>query len=372
MDRVLRVLLYGSTVIQFADAAARFTRVPADKLYVMKGQTAKLTWDYHVDNINTEFDSQSPRWYFHNDSFMIGYGDAYDSWKFSIATTTCPSRLLTPTIRVSIEDKATLHIINVTLDDSGTYGCILLSVTGSLSSMPTSQTQLIVTETPKLTSKPKPYAFVIENSDLGLTCIAVGTPRPNVTWVDVRRGITLSKGVGTAELLLPNISRTHSGAYECHAINNPNERPVVAKSFVAVYYKPTVEKASSTVNISSWAGNTISLRCKWSSSNPIPNWTWYKPNGDRITNVSNIGRGSEVTVVTGDEADDYGMYTCKAANIAGIDWHKISVTRLFPPSTPRVFEAASVRSSSVIGRTPHKLFFCCYIFFFCYELFLRL
>ncbi|KXJ07546.1 Immunoglobulin superfamily member 10 [Exaiptasia diaphana] len=329
MDRVLRVLLYGSTVIQFADAAARFTRVPADKLYVMKGQTAKLTWDYHVDNINTEFDSQSPRWYFHNDSFMIGYGDAYDSWKFSIATTTCPSRLLTPTIRVSIEDKATLHIINVTLDDSGTYGCILLSVTGSLSSMPTSQTQLIVTETPKLTSKPKPYAFVIENSDLGLTCIAVGTPRPNVTWVDVRRGITLSKGVGTAELLLPNISRTHSGAYECHAINNPNERPVVAKSFVAVYYKPTVEKASSTVNISSWAGNTISLRCKWSSSNPIPNWTWYKPNGDRITNVSNIGRGSEVTVVTGDEADDYGMYTCKAANIAGIDWHKISVTRLY-------------------------------------------
>ena len=126
---------------------ARFTKHPEDTLYVVKGQTARFTWDYHVDNINSEFDSQSPRWYFNSFFSMIGYGNAYDSWKFSIARITCPARLRTPTLRVSVEGKATLVITNVSLADSGTYICRLYLASGLSSSMPTSQAQLIVTGT---------------------------------------------------------------------------------------------------------------------------------------------------------------------------------------------------------------------------------
>ncbi|XP_028516691.1 neural cell adhesion molecule 2-like, partial [Exaiptasia diaphana] len=111
--------------------------------------------------------------------------------------------------------------------------------------------------------------------------------------------------------------------------------------------KPTVGKASSTTNISSWAGNKINLECYWSSSLPIPRWTWFKPNGDRITNVRSISSGSQVTVLTGNNNHDYGMYRCKATNIAGSDQHNISVTRLFPPVRPPLIDVASIRSSSV-------------------------
>ncbi|XP_028516697.1 hemicentin-2 isoform X2 [Exaiptasia diaphana] len=332
-----------------SDAAARFTKHPADTLYVVKGQTARFTWDYHVDNINTEFDARSPRWYFHNNtSWLVGYGDAFDGRKFKIDTNTCPARLRIPTVRVSVEGKATLVITDVTMADSGTYGCRLFLSSGPLSSMPTSKSQLIVTETPRFTSKPSPKVIFIESSFFSLTCAAVGTPTPNVTWIQVITGVTISKGQGTAVLLLPNINRSQSGEYECQAVNNPNEAPVIAKTMITVYYKPIVDKVLSTTNISSWADNTIDLRCYWSSSLPIPSWTWYKPNGDTITtNVRSISNGSEVTVLTGNNNHDYGMYRCEATNIAGSDHHNISVTRLFPPGRIQLIEVASIRSSSV-------------------------
>ncbi|XP_028516685.1 twitchin-like [Exaiptasia diaphana] len=148
MGRGLCVPLFGFTLLQLADAAARFTSHPVEKLYVVKGQTANFTWDYHVDNINSEFDAQSPRWYYHNGSYLIGYGDGFDGWKFKINTKTCPVRLRVPTVRVSVEGRATLVITNVSLADSGTYGCRLHLTSGSSSSMPTSEARLIVTDSP--------------------------------------------------------------------------------------------------------------------------------------------------------------------------------------------------------------------------------
>ncbi|XP_028516687.1 receptor-type tyrosine-protein phosphatase F [Exaiptasia diaphana] len=241
MDRVLRVLLYGFTVIQLADAAVRFTRVPADKLYVVKGQTARFTWDYHVDNINTEFDSRSPRWYFHNNSsLLIGYGDLFDGRKFKIYPNTCPPRLLTPTVRVSVEVKATLVITDVTMADSGTYGCRLVLSSGSLSSMPTNEAKLIVTETPSFTKKPNATTSTIEHSDLNISCTAVGLPTPVVTWVQIKQSSTLFiiKGIGGAVLHFADIKRNQSGTYECHASNNPNESLVRARTMVIVSFPP--------------------------------------------------------------------------------------------------------------------------------------
>jgi len=124
------------------DAAARFTQVPSNKLYVLKGETARFVWDYHVDNIN-EFDSESPSWSFYDpNAKRIGYDNAFDSRKWKIDTNTCPLRLRSPTVRVSKQSTATLVITGVTTADNGVYGCILVLKSGSPI---ISKVQLIVT-----------------------------------------------------------------------------------------------------------------------------------------------------------------------------------------------------------------------------------
>jgi hypothetical protein len=109
---------------------------------VSSGGTAKFVWDYHVDNRNLEFSSQSPTWSFYTTSGMelvIALEDKFEGWKWKINVGTCPARLLNPT-RVSKESTATLVITNVTTDDNGIYGCSLM-----LSTPITSTAQLIVT-----------------------------------------------------------------------------------------------------------------------------------------------------------------------------------------------------------------------------------
>ncbi|XP_028518373.1 uncharacterized protein LOC114576269 [Exaiptasia diaphana] len=136
--------------VQSSDAVANFTKVPNETLYLANGKTARFTWDFHVDNIKKELDSGSPRWYFYANSttYWIGYGDAFNGRKFTIDTNTCPARFLRPTVRVSVEGKATLVIKNLTLADSGTYGCILFLAKGPDRLMPTSHVKLIVTGPP--------------------------------------------------------------------------------------------------------------------------------------------------------------------------------------------------------------------------------
>ncbi|KXJ11358.1 Limbic system-associated membrane protein [Exaiptasia diaphana] len=137
------------TSLSVVDAAARFTRVPPSKVYVVKGDTARFEWDYHVDNRMNEFDFISPRWIFYdrNNKYKarIGYDNRFDGWKFTIDNR-CPPRLLSPSVRVSKESNATLVITNVTMADSGIYGCLLLLSRGSWSSMPISKVELIVTD----------------------------------------------------------------------------------------------------------------------------------------------------------------------------------------------------------------------------------
>jgi hypothetical protein len=101
-------------------------------VYVPSGGTAKLIWDYHVNDKIKDFgdDGSSPVWYFEIPRIMIAVENGLHGWKWTIVTSTCPPRLLNPT-RVSKESTATLVITNVSTADNGIYGCALVLKGGS-------------------------------------------------------------------------------------------------------------------------------------------------------------------------------------------------------------------------------------------------
>lgn len=135
-------IFYKSTV----EAAARFTRLPPDKLYVVKGETARFLWDFHVDDRDTDLFSESPRWFFINFSNITTIG--FDSksgtiWKFFHHRKECPVSLCRR--RVNRESNATLVITGVSTADNGEYRCVLVLKSGNPDNSPTSNSELVVT-----------------------------------------------------------------------------------------------------------------------------------------------------------------------------------------------------------------------------------
>ncbi|KAK3718601.1 hypothetical protein QZH41_008397, partial [Actinostola sp. cb2023] len=189
--------------------------------------------------------------------------------------------------------------------------------------------------------------IINETDSLSLTCTADGYPEPTITWTKSPGTIT-QPNIGNMYTIL-SAKRSDTGTYKCTASNGILSDAMTSIQ-VTVQYKPKIDTASSSNNIKSWNGNTITLRCKWSSALPNPDFTWYKPNGDRITsNVHSITSGSEVMVVTGQNSGDYGLYRCIATNVVGSGQHDITVTQLFPPGPPNI-TVTYIESSSVIVR----------------------
>ena len=96
-----------------------------------------------------EFSALSPVWYYrynkdNTQRETIAFNNGFLGWKFQISNHSCPPRLIRPTVRVSRESNATLVITNVTMADSGIYGCTLALKFGNDI---TNEVELIVTGT---------------------------------------------------------------------------------------------------------------------------------------------------------------------------------------------------------------------------------
>jgi hypothetical protein len=97
-------------------------------------------------------------------------------------------------------------------------------------------TLFILSDPPQFSPQLPLKNSIAEGHDLSITCTAIGTPTPNITWVHNNRDIK-STITGSATLRIPNIRRDQNGTYECQAKNNPNENSITAQTVVTVYCK---------------------------------------------------------------------------------------------------------------------------------------
>lgn len=122
-----------------------FTQEPEKIVYVSIGNDVTFHWNYTVNNRNSTFGPSSPIWSFFEENgteHKIGQESKKDGWKWSIVNSSCPPRLLRPTLRVLKTSPANLVILKPTRADEGTYGCTL---TFFSSPAKTSKAKLVVT-----------------------------------------------------------------------------------------------------------------------------------------------------------------------------------------------------------------------------------
>ncbi|CAL4114683.1 unnamed protein product, partial [Meganyctiphanes norvegica] len=245
---------------------------------------------------------------------------------------------LIPRFRVSHPDSRTwtLHIENVTPDDTGYYVCQvnmvpMINQVGFLQ---------VVVSPEFLDSESSPsHVAMQEGGDVTLRCRAEGVPSPTITWkredglpftIAARssQGVsTYSNGIGmkentiqSEELELRSVTRKDMGAYLCIASNRVP--PSISKRIVLdVHFMPVITVPNQLFGAP--AGSSITLECEVSAFPPaVQFWSF---NGQMLINSSRHETQelrSEYTITMRlhlryVSKADYGIYMCEAKNSLG-------------------------------------------------------
>ncbi|XP_078381393.1 neural cell adhesion molecule 1-like [Oculina patagonica] len=186
---------------------------------------------------------------------------------------------------------------------------------------------LTVEEAPQI-SRSSAQASYNEGSSVNFSCIASGTPEPDVKWI--RNGVVKSSGKKKAFLTFSGISRADDGQYTCKANNSAgrDENHVT----LVIHYPPTIKEATTSA-VKSWIGRRVTLKCV-SDGVPTPTLTWYKPDGNQIKKVTATQNSVNVKM----NADqDFGGYKCDADNgLTPADLKIVKIEQIKRPGAPTV------------------------------------
>ncbi|XP_078377517.1 vascular endothelial growth factor receptor 1-like isoform X2 [Oculina patagonica] len=317
-------------LLPHAEGVLKLILEPPDPSYARIGSSAKLVWNYSVDNKQAELVATLFRVQDSGGSFVAMVDQLSDGTVVNHANIPAAYKG-----RVRIEGKATLVIENITHHDNTRFECRLVTLSDEIVSV----VQLIVTEAPQLNISPV-HASYNEGSLVNISCNASGIPDPDVQWI--RNGKVKTSGKKTAFLTFNNISRADDGQYTCRANNSAgtDEHHVT----LVVHYVPTIQEATASAP-KSWIGQTVTLKCV-SDGVPTPTLTWYKPDGSQMHNVT----ASQNTVnVKMDVDQDFGDYKCDADNgLVPADYKIVKVQQIRVPATATIDDLPSEVTDNAI------------------------
>uniref|UniRef100_A0A2K6C1Y6 B-cell receptor CD22 n=1 Tax=Macaca nemestrina TaxID=9545 RepID=A0A2K6C1Y6_MACNE len=170
--------------------------------------------------------------------------------------------------------------------------CELHDVDGKVLSEDT--VQLNVKHTPKLTIEVTPNETIVRKGDsVTMTC-KVNSSNPEYTTVSWLKDDILLKEQNTLMLTLHEVTKSQTGMYCCRVSNDVG--PATSeKVFLQVQYPPKTVTMVIENPTPIREGDTVTLSCNYSSSNPIVNHYEWRPRGTweepslGVLKIQNIG-----------------------------------------------------------------------------------
>ncbi|NXD91739.1 TITIN protein, partial [Chaetorhynchus papuensis] len=215
-----------------------------------------------------------------------------------------------------VNSVAVLDILEMKVDDTGTYSCEAVNEVGSDSCT----TEVVVKEPPSFIRTLEP-AELVKGTNPILQCEVAGTGPFEISWYKDKKQIRSSKKYrltsqkAVISLEVSSFNSADVGEYECVVANE------VGKCMCSATYilKEPPSFVKKTENVTALAGDSVTLQAVVKGSEPI-SVTWMKGK-DIIKDDKNVrvtfDHGLATLQITGVQLSSGGKYTCVAENDAG-------------------------------------------------------
>nr|XP_033475526.1 peroxidasin homolog [Epinephelus lanceolatus] len=233
----------------------------------------------------------------------------------------------------------TLHLINVTLEDDGTYICVTHNPVLNISkkSKPAKLNVQGVPRRLQIIQGPDNITVAM-GTEVSMHCAVRGFPVPMVHWF--KDGCLLSNCSASFNLqnngqllTFRNVTREDEGLYHCEASNQKES----IKSQTAFLLPAEMEWSfiQQPVNLTVKRGENVTVTCRPPYSQPAAQVSWFKDN--RLLSPA----ARETVLPSGDlfihrvQEFDSGSYFCRASNIhlqRFLTSRRATLTVLAPPS----------------------------------------
>ncbi|XP_063230243.1 interference hedgehog-like isoform X2 [Bacillus rossius redtenbacheri] len=210
-----------------------------------------------------------------------------------------------------------LVLSNVTLEDSGRYGCLATNyLTGQTERLPYS---LVLSvghqgrEPPRFLSPPPSEYTVQAGWNVTLECSGVGEPVPSVSWSRLGAGLPAERLRLVAEgLALREVRRSDEGTYLCR-LGNGVGAELTHRATLHVQEAPVVTREPGNAEVEE--GGEVTLACEARGS-PAPRLSWVL-NGESLDNDSHARVSGGRLRLERIEKRHAGIVQCFASNELG-------------------------------------------------------
>ena len=154
----------------------------------------------------------------------------------------------------------------------------------------------------------------------------------------------------TSELRLVNLSHHDIGSYQC-IVHNVYGATYSTKADITVYVFPQFELTPEAETVQ--GGSSVTLKCS-ASGYPQPKISWQKDSGSDFPAARErrikVDPETNTYVITGVKAEDMGVYTCTATNLAGSISTNVSINVLEVPRfvKPMLNKTVSLGDTAVL------------------------
>ncbi|KAJ8038941.1 Hemicentin-1 [Holothuria leucospilota] len=240
-------------------------------------------------------------------------------------------RLVTSNVNaIQQYENGTLMINSTRLVDSGVYMCIAENEAGLVHR----ETQLVVNERPFIPTPPSTEREVVKGEDLVLHCQVFGSPLPTIRWMknDQLVDPALVDIFENGTMIVPSVQPSDSGEYICFASNMAGNSSITYE--ISVHVPPSIVDQETSLELSIFINEDITLFCEVEEGTPSPRITWYK-DGRRIDSNGQdirLKRHGERLYIRQAQVTNSGRYTCLAENVAGRAEKFYGLLVMVPPS----------------------------------------